>query len=128
MAENAEELLQEAADAIPFAPGTRGSRRKKRHRERLRVVRVSKSSETKAFGNSHICLTFSSFSPSSHSFFFTAGGLREEAARDRGAREEDAAPVVCRHQRAVGEAGLVDQVQESREGGNQRGGLKMHKE
>ena len=41
MAENAEELLQEAADAIPFAPGTRGSRRKKRHRERLRVVRVS---------------------------------------------------------------------------------------
>lgn len=44
MAENAEELLQEAADAIPFAPGTRGSRRKKRNRERLRVVRVSKSS------------------------------------------------------------------------------------
>jgi len=43
MAENAEELLQEAADAIPFAPGTRGSRRKKRNRERQRVVRVSKS-------------------------------------------------------------------------------------
>ena len=60
--------------------------------------------------------------------FFTAGGLREEAARDRGPREEDAAPVVCRPQRAIGEGGVVHQVQESREGGNKRGGLKMHKE
>lgn len=40
LAENAEELLREAAEAVPFAPGYRGSRRKKRERERLRVVRV----------------------------------------------------------------------------------------
>lgn len=43
LAENAEALLQEAAEAIPFAPGYRGTRRKKRQRERLRVVRVSRS-------------------------------------------------------------------------------------
>lgn len=43
LAENAEALLQEAAEAIPFAPGYRGSRHKKRERERLRVVRVSQS-------------------------------------------------------------------------------------
>jgi hypothetical protein len=40
LAENADELLREAAEAVPFAPGYRGSRRKKRERERLRVVRV----------------------------------------------------------------------------------------
>lgn len=74
MAENAEELLQEAADAIPFAPGTRGSRRKKRHSERLRVVRVSKPLRRKGFWQfTHICLTFP-FSPSLPILSFTHSG------------------------------------------------------
>jgi hypothetical protein len=38
-----EELLREAEEAIPPAAGYRGSRRKKRQRERFKVIRVSES-------------------------------------------------------------------------------------
>jgi hypothetical protein len=47
MAENAEELLRQADEAMPTPGGPRGSRRKKRELLKLKVIRVS-----------YVCLRF----------------------------------------------------------------------